>query len=237
MNQTRTGKGTVVKKKRSNRSIIFALVIIAAILGISIYAVIQNSLAPLATREDKSVFTPKDNVVIDATTFNGNIKVQPSTGSQIEVIYQVSAPNGYLKDILTSANETANGNVTTIKASAAIQINNGVAYTANLVVNVPTSSTYNLTLTTHNGNVNVQVDKSREIGAITDNGNININLPQNTLFQVTASVANGKISHQGIAMTANPDSTTRLLGTTAAGAGSLVMTFMSGNGDITIAYQ
>jgi DUF4097 and DUF4098 domain-containing protein YvlB len=80
------------------------------------------------------------------------------------------------------------------------------------------------------------VDKSHEIGAITDNGNINVNLPQNTQFQATASVANGKISHQGIAMDANPDSTTRLKGTTTSGAGSLTMTFMSGNGDITLGY-
>jgi DUF4097 and DUF4098 domain-containing protein YvlB len=225
-----------VRKKRSKKGIIFALVIIAAIVSICLYAVIQNAFTPLAQREDKSVFTPKDNVVIQATTFNGNIKVQPSTGSQIEVIYQVSAPNGYLKDIITSANDTANGNVTTINADAAIQVNNGVLYTANLVINVPTSSTYNLTLTTHNGNVAVQVDKTREIGAITDNGNINVNLPQNTQFQVTASVANGQISHQGIAMTANPDSTTRLKGTTTSGAGSLTMTFMSGNGDITLGY-
>jgi hypothetical protein len=83
---------------------IFALVIIAAILSICLYAVIQNAFTPPATREDKSVFTPKDNVVIQATTFSGNIKVQPTTGSQIELIYQVSAPNGYLKDVITSAN-------------------------------------------------------------------------------------------------------------------------------------
>jgi DUF4097 and DUF4098 domain-containing protein YvlB len=215
---------------------IFAVVIIAAILSIVLYAVIQNAFTPPATREDKSVFTPKDNVVIQATTFSGNIKVQPTTGSQIEVIYQLSAPNGYLKDIKTSANETVSDHVITINTGAAIEVNNGVLYTANLVIKVPTSSTYNLTLTTHNGNVAVQVDKSREIGAITDNGNINVNLPQNTQFQVTASVANGKISHQGIAMDANPDSATRLKGTTISGAVSLTMTFMSGNGDITLGY-
>lgn len=236
MNQTPGLDRVTVRKKRSNRNIILALVIIAAIVGISIYAVISNSLAPPSTREDKSVFTPKDNVVIQATTFSGNIKVQPYTGSQIEVIYQVSAPNGYLNDVTTLAKETANGSSTTINAAAALQINNGVAYTANLVINVPRTSIYNLTLTTHNGNVNVQVDKSREIGAITDNGNIYVNLPQNTKFQVTASVANGKISHQGITMTANPDSATRLLGNTVGGLGNLTMTFMSGNGDITLGY-
>jgi DUF4097 and DUF4098 domain-containing protein YvlB len=223
--------------KRATKNIIFALVIVAGIIGICLFAVIQNALAPPQTREDRAYFTPKENVVIDATTFSGNIKIQPSLGSQIEVIYQLSAPNGYLQDIKTSANESTRDNLTTIKASAALQVNNGVAYTANLVINVPSVSTYNLTLTTHNGNVDVQVDKSREIGAITDSGNINVNLPQSTQFKVTASVANGKISHQGIEMDANPDSATKLKGSTVGGAGALIMTFMSGNGDITIAYQ
>jgi DUF4097 and DUF4098 domain-containing protein YvlB len=225
-----------VRKKRSTKNIIFALVIIAVIVSICLYAVIQNALAPPATREDKSLFTPKENVVIQATTFSGNIKIQPTTGSQIEVTYQVSAPNGFLNDIKTSANQTNSDNLTTIVASAALQIDQGVTYTANLIVNVPSNSNYNLTLTTHNGNVNVQVDKSSEIGVITDNGNIQVSVPQNTQFQATASVANGKISHQGITMDANPDSTSRLKGTTTGGAGNLVMTLMSGNGDITLSY-
>ena len=225
------------KKARAKRNIIFALVIIAAIVSVCLYAVIQNAFAPLATREDKSVFTPKGTVVISASTFSGNVEIQPTTGSQIEVTYKVSAPNGFLKDIKTSANQTTSGDVTTITANAAIQINQGVAYTANVVISVPTASTYNLTLTTHNGKIDVQVEKSREIGAITDNGNIKINVPQGTLFQATASVANGKISHQGITMNASPDSTSRLKGTTQGGAGNLVMTLMSGNGDITLAYQ
>jgi DUF4097 and DUF4098 domain-containing protein YvlB len=224
-----------LRKKRSNKSIIFALVIIAAIVGISLYAIIQNSLAPPATREDKSVFTPKQNVLIDASTFSGNIEVQPTVGSQIEVTYQLSAPNGFLNDIKTSSNQSDNGDLTTITTRAAIQINQGVAYTANIVIKVPSTSTYNLTLTTHNGNINVQAEKSREIGAITDNGNINVSVPKDTLFQATASVANGKISHQGIEIT-GLDSTTRLKGNTVNGAGSLVMTLMSGNGDITLAY-
>jgi hypothetical protein len=222
--------------KRATKNIIFALVVIAAIVGICLFAVIQNALAPLAQREDKSMFTPTQNVVIQASTFSGNIVIQPTSGSQIEVTYQVSAPNGFLNDVKTSANGTASGNLTTITANAALQANQGVAYTANLIVNVPRSSTYNLTLTTHSGNINVQVDKSSEIGAITDNGQINVGVPQDTLFQVTASVANGKISHQGITMDANPDSQTRLKGTTVGGEGSLVMTLMSGNGDITLAY-
>lgn len=206
-------------------------------MGVCTYAVIQNALAPLAQREDQSEFAAKENVVIKASTFNGNIIIQPTTGNQIVVNYQVSAPNGFLNDIKTSVNETKDDNLTTIITSAAIQVNNGVAYKANLVINVPTTSTYNLTLTTHNGNVDVQVQKSGEIGVITDNGNIKVNVPRETLFQVVASVANGKISHQGINMDASPDLATRLKGATVGGQGSLVMTLMSGNGDITISYQ
>ncbi len=223
-------------KKKAKRNIIFALVVIAAIIGVCLFAVIQNALTPPATREDKSVFTPKENVIIQATTFSGNIEIQPTSGSQIEVTYQVSAPNGYLNDVKTSANQTVNGDLLTIDTNAALQINQGVTYTTNLIISLPSTSTYNLTLTTHNGNVNVQTDKTSEIGVITDNGNIQVSLPQDTLFQVTASVANGKITHQGITMDADPDSTTRLKGTTTGGEGNLVMTLMSGNGNITIAY-
>jgi hypothetical protein len=226
-----------VKQKKAKRNIIFALVIIAAIISVCLYAVIQNALAPLAQREDKSVFTPKQNVVIQASTFSGDIKIQPTAGSQIEVIYQVSAPNGFLSDIKTSANQTTSDNLTTIVTSAVLQINQGVTYTASIIINVPTTGTYNFSLTTHSGNVDVQAEKANEIGVITDSGYININLPESTPFQVTASVANGKISHQGIAMDANPDSETRLKGTTTGGEGNLVMTLMSGNGDVTIAYK
>ena len=144
------------KLKRSTKSIIFALVLIAAILTVCAFAVIQNAMAPLEQREDKTAYTPKENVVIQASTFNGDIEIQSTTGSQIEVIYNVTAPNGHLKDIKTYTNETKSDNLTTIVTSAALQINQGVNYKASLIVNLPNNSKYNLTLTTPNGNIDIQ---------------------------------------------------------------------------------
>ena len=224
------------KMKRSTKSIIFALVLIAAILTVCAFAVIQNAMAPLEQREDKTVYTPKENVVIQASTFNGDIEIRSTTGSQIEVMYNVTAPNGYLKDIKTSTNETKSDNVTTIVTSAALQINQGVNYKASLIVNLPNNSRYNLTLTTPNGNINIQGSNSNEINAITGNGNVNISLTQNTLFQVTATTVNGNITHQGIPLDADTETTTRLKGATSDGEGNLTMALMSGNGNIAIEY-
>ncbi len=222
--------------KRSTKNIILALVVIAVVIGVCVAAVIYNALAPPEQREDTSYFTPKDTVVIKASTFNGDIDVQPTEGSQIIVTYRAQAPYGYLKDIQTLAKETLNGSVTTIVAVASCPVNVAVDYHASLIIKLPKSATYNLTLTTSSGNVNVQTDKVHEVGVITDKGDVTVSLPQNTQFQVTASVANGVISHQGITLEASTDSATRLKGTTMGGEGSLVMTLMSGYGDVTIKY-
>ncbi len=222
--------------KRSTKNIILALVVIAAIIGVCAAAAVHNALAPPEQREDTSYFTPNENVSIKAFTFNGDIQVQPTEGSQIIVTYQAQAPYGYLKDIKTSAEQTVNGSLTTIVAAASCPINVDVEYHASLIIKLPKSATYNLTLTTNSGDVNVQTDKAREVGVITDNGDVTVNLPQNTQFAVTASVANGAISHQGITLNASVDSATRLKGTTTTGEGNLVMTLMSGYGDVTIKY-
>ena len=222
--------------KRSTKSIIFALVLIAAIVTVCVFAVIQNAMAPMEQREDKTVYTPKENVVIQAATFNGDIEIHSTTDNKIEVMYNVTAPNGYLKDIKTATNETKNDNVTTIITSAELQVNQGVNYKASLIVNLPSNSRYNLTLTTPNGNIDTQGSNSNEINAITGNGNVNIGLTQNTLFQVTATTVNGHITHQGITLDTDTDTTTRLKGATSAGEGNLTLSLMSGNGNIAIEY-
>ncbi|NLF87630.1 DUF4097 domain-containing protein [Candidatus Bathyarchaeota archaeon] len=222
--------------KRSTKNIILALVVIAGVIGVSVAAAIHNALAPPEQREDTSYFTPNENVAIKAFTFNGDIQVEPIEGSQIIVTYQAQAPYGYLKDIQTSAKETVNGSLTTIVAAASRPTNVDVEYHASLIIKLPKSATYNLTLTTSSGDVNIQTDKAREVGVITDNGDVTVSLPQSTQFQVTASVANGVISHQGITLDTSVDSATRLKGATATGESNLVMTLMSGYGDITIKY-
>jgi DUF4097 and DUF4098 domain-containing protein YvlB len=222
--------------KRSKRNIILAIVVIVAIIGVCAASILHNVLAPPEQREDTSYFTPNENVAIKAFTFNGDIVVQPTEGSQIIVTYQAQAPYGYLKDIQTSAQETQNGSLTTIVAAASCPVNVDIEYHASLIIKLPKSATYNLTLTTNSGDVNVQAQKAREVGVITDNGDVTVNLPQSTQFQVTASVANGEISHQGITLDASTDSATRLKGATATGEGNLVLTLMSSYGNVTIKY-
>lgn len=134
--------------KRQTKSILFAVVVIAAVLSVSIYAVVYHATAPLAQRQDKTTYTPRQNVVIQAGTFNGNIEIHSTTGSQIEVIYNVIAAEGYLNDIKTYTNETKTDNTTTITTSAMLQTNQASNYKADLILNLPNTSTYNLTLNT-----------------------------------------------------------------------------------------
>lgn len=222
--------------KRSTRSMLIAVIIIIALVTVCVAAVIYNANAPLATRQDKTVYTPQGNVKIQAVTFNGNIEVHPSTSNQIEVIYDIKASNGYLNDIKTTSNETKTENLTTIITKATLQVNQASQYEASLVINVPASGNYNLTLTTSNGDVNVQVGNCAEIVAMTYNGDVNVGLPQGTLFTVAASVGNGNITHQGIALDTSNETATRLKGVTTGGEGSLELALNSGNGNIAIQY-
>ncbi|MCW4028698.1 MAG: hypothetical protein NWE92_03525 [Candidatus Bathyarchaeota archaeon] len=243
-------------RKRSNRSIIFALVVIATLLSVCAYAFWYHANAPLAQREDKTVYTPLENVKIDAATFNGDIEIQVTSGNQIEIIYTITAPDGYLSDVTTSTNENKTDNLTTLTATSLLLSSDSTNYKANLLIKVPNTNKYNLTLTTANGNIikpqlndttvvattnkgNIDIKDggASEIDAMTLNGNINIGLMQNTLFQVAASVGNGKITHQGISLDTSTDTATRLMGTTTGGKGNLTLALVSGNGDITVEYS
>ena len=69
---------------------------------------------------------------------------------------------------------------------------------------------------------------------MTLNGNIKIGLTQGTLFNVTASVGNGNITHQGIQLNASTETATRLKGATSGGDGKLNLSLISGNGNVAI---
>lgn len=241
--------------KRQTKSILFAVIVIAAILSVSLYAVVYHAMSPFAQRQDKTMYTPKQNVVIQAGTFNGNIEIHSTTGSQIEVIYNVTAQEGYLNDIKTFTNESKTDSTTTITTSAMLQTNHASNYKADLILNLPNTSIYNLTLntlngniikpqindakvaaSTSNGNIDIKDGGATEIDAMAVNGNVKISLTQGTLFQVAASVGNGHITHQGITLDADPDSATRLKGATLGGEGKLSLALNSGNGNIAIEY-
>jgi len=212
----------------------------------------------LDRRQDTTQYTPTQNVVIHATTFNGNIEIQPTTDSKINVTYIIKTPQGHLYDVKINNNQTKDENqTTTITTSAQNQVDPANAqYTADLILLLPQTSQYNLTLVTSNGNIikprlndarvaastmngDITItdgDNCANIDATCMNGNIKITLAKDTLFQVVASVGNGNIDHQGIPMNSTIQSATRLKGATSAGNGTLNMALMTTNGNIKLEY-
>jgi DUF4097 and DUF4098 domain-containing protein YvlB len=234
-------------------------IVIVIIISVAI-VVLQSGLLytpiPIEQREDKTAYTPGLDVVIEASTFSGNIEIQPATGSQIEVIYTIRAPRGELYDIKTQTNESKNGTQTTLITSAQDSAHNSANHAADLLIKLPISNRYNLTLitgngditkpqlndvkvaaSTTNGNINIEDDDGcASIEAVSMNGNVQISLAKDTLFEVAASVGKGNIEYRGIAIDAEVQSATRLKGVTSAGEGTLELALMSANGNITIEY-
>jgi DUF4097 and DUF4098 domain-containing protein YvlB len=240
---------------KSSAKIAIVIVIILAVAVIVLESGLLYTPAPVEQREDKTAYTPSLSVAIQATTFNGNIEIQTTTGSQIEIVYTIKAPSGQLHDIKTQTNETKTENQTTLITSAQESAYTSADHAANLLIKLPTTSQYNLTLltgkgdiikpqlndikvaaSTANGNINIEDGSCASIEAVSMNGNVRIGLAKETLFQVAASVGNGHIVYEGIAMNATIQSETRLKGATSAGMGTLELTLMSANGNITIEY-
>ncbi len=208
-------------------------------------------------KEDTTYYAPLQTVVLQASTFNGNINIEPSLGTKIEVIYNITAPQGHLDQVKVTNKETKTERITSLLTSAQnIGALSSPDYTADLTLKLPTSSDYNLTLLTSNGNIikpelnGVKVAASTLKGDITlsvgadcqsidatcMNGNITIRLAQGTQFKVVASVGNGNINYPGIPLDTSVQSATRLKGATVGGEGDLVVSLMTGNGNIDLIY-
>ncbi len=234
------------------------IVATAFIVAVGFYALMNSGLAPIETRQDKTTKAATQNVEVHATTFNGNIEIQPATDGEIEVIYNVEAPIGHISEITTSTTNQTQEAETLITAKAEIA-NAGntlkVNYKANILIKLPTSSRYNLTLETSNGNIikpqlndnvlvaktdngniNIEDENCTLIDASSDNGKVSVSLAEGTLFHVDAVTGNGHVSYQGIAMNTSIQTDTHLVGYTTAGAGNLELTLSSANGDVTIQY-
>jgi DUF4097 and DUF4098 domain-containing protein YvlB len=240
----------------SSKIVVVVSVIVTIVVIISAYTFFFGAFAPLEQRQDKTLNIATQNVEIQATTFNGDIIIETSTSNQIEVTYDVQAPQGHLNEITTSTtNQTINGN-TRIVAETKIE-NNGVKvnFRSTITLKLPSSSQYNLTLNTLNGNIvkpllndtnvaattengyiDIKDDNANSIVASNQNGNVNIKLVKNTLFQVDANTANGHVTYQGIAMNTSIQTTTHLKGNTTNGLGHLDLTLSSANGNVTIEY-
>jgi len=204
-----------------------------------------------------TTYIPLQTVVIEASTFNGNIDVQPTSGTQIEVTYDITAPQGRLDQVEITNNETKTESVTSLITFAQnLGDSSSADYSADLTLKLPTSCSYNLTLLTSNGDIvkphldgakvaasalNGDItlfdgDDCRSIDATCMNGNIKIHLTQDTLFSVVASVGSGEIDYQGIPLDTSVQRQTRLKGETSSGEGNLTVQLMTGTGNIILNY-
>jgi DUF4097 and DUF4098 domain-containing protein YvlB len=236
--------------------IVVAAVAVIAIFGA--YIVFSGAFAPLEQKEDKVLLDSTQNVDIQATTFNGDIVIQQSTGNHIEVIYNIETPKGQINEITTTTtNQTQDAN-SKIVAEAKIANSNGqirVNYRATITIKVPSTSQCNLTLTTLNGNIikpqlndktivastnngriDIKDDNATAVTATSLNGNVKISLVQGTLFEVDAVSSNGHVTYQDIALHTSVQTTNHLSGATTAGPGNLNLTLSSANGDVTVEY-
>ena len=239
--------------------IIVAVTIIAvAVVIVGAFTFLNAAFAPLERRQDTSTNIATQNVEIQATTFNGNIEIQLSSVNALEIIYNVEAPKGHLNEIETATiNQTKNQD-NLILAAAQIRNSNGelrVNYRADILIKLPNTSKYNLTLQTQNGNiikpllndikvtastangkVDIKDDNCTTITASSQNGNVKISLVQGTLFSVEATTGNGNVSYQGIALNTTTQTSTHLSGNTSNGKGNLNLALSTANGNITIEY-
>ena len=81
---------------------IASVIIVLVVVTFGAYVFLNNALAPLEERQVNSTKIATKYVDIQATTFNGNIEIQSSASSQIEVIYNIQAPVGHLNEIATT---------------------------------------------------------------------------------------------------------------------------------------
>jgi hypothetical protein len=164
--------------EQQTKIIITVAIILAAVLVISAYVFLNSALKPLDQREDKTSNAGAKNVEIQATTFNGDIQIQTSTNKDIEVTYNVETPKGHLNDIVTATtNETEDQNNLILVAEAKlVNLNQGltVNYRANIMIKLPNTGQYNLSLHTLNGNIVKPQVNDIIVVANTDNGNIDI---------------------------------------------------------------
>ena len=256
-NQSLTDERYEKTKLYTKITIVVAVITTIAVI-ISAYSFVNNVLAPLDQREDKTTNAATQNIEIEATTFNGNIEIQSSTSDRIEVTYNIEAPKGHINEITTATtNQTQNENTIIIAEAKIVNTNNDlkVNYRANILIKLPNTSQYNLTLHTLNGNIikpqlndttivaatnngyiDIKDDNCTTINASSLNGNVKISLAEGTLFHVDANTANGYVSYQGIAMNTSIQTTTHLNGNTTGGSGNLNLTLTTANGNITIEY-
>jgi DUF4097 and DUF4098 domain-containing protein YvlB len=242
----------------NNSKIITGGLVVIAILAVLLMSGCTYEMGTVEHRQDKTVHDAAENIDLTVTTFNGNIEILESPEYDIEVTYNISAPEGHLQHIVTGTNGSRDGNTLKLTAEAKLSDTNEklpINHGCDIIVKVPKNSTYNLNIMTSNGNVKVpQLNGSKMIidtsngnidvvagnystvNLATSNGNIDVKLLSGTQFFVDASTSNGRIERGSIQMQADKDSRTSLIGSTASGRGNLHMVLQTSNGNIDLSY-
>jgi hypothetical protein len=163
-----------------------------------------------------TIMVPKDSTyVLHLNTLNGDVSVAPLRGNSA----YMSSMNG---DVILKGGrydvvrmETFNGQV---EASGPFEATN-------------------TTLITRNGRIEVDtLQTSGTLYADTWNGRIDVTLPRDTLFTVDARTLNGRVNHNSLQFNTTVDKNAELKGYTAGGAGNLMVTLRTANGEIDIGY-
>ena len=95
----------------SSKIAILAAVIVAIVVIFFAYTFLLGAFAQLENKQVERTIIATQNVEIQATTFNGDISFGTSTSNQIEVTYDLQAPQGHMNEITTSTtNQTKNDN-------------------------------------------------------------------------------------------------------------------------------
>ena len=127
------------------------------------------------------------NVEIQAATFNGDIEIQTTDNSLIEVTYMLEAPEGHINQLTVDTTNQTQGESGLIVAEAKIKDSTEIKvnYKASIVIKLPNNSQYNLTLNTLNGNIIKPLLDDITVVATTNNGRIEIK--ENNATSITAS--------------------------------------------------
>ncbi|MCD1294647.1 hypothetical protein CUJ83_06495 [Methanocella sp. CWC-04] len=130
---------------------------------------------PTDYREDAGSHAVADNVTIDVYTFNGNVELMETNGSNIDVKVKIRAPEGRLDEIdsdirFTGTNDTLNLNVEVNKDFTGLT----GRYGADVYVYMPENAMYELNLMTSNGRITVGEFNGSSLVAGTSNGAVDI---------------------------------------------------------------
>jgi DUF4097 and DUF4098 domain-containing protein YvlB len=185
------------------------LVVIFVVVGMLWLANEVGHSLTIEHRQDNSSHVGAGKINIDLNDFNGNINVVESETNTVEVIYDVYASQGHLDDVVTDTTYVMDGDTLKVTSESKqknteifgnIHIGHYVSPGADVVVNVPRDSQYQLDLATSYGDMTVTALNGSTMTLNSDYGDIVIN--GGRFENIDASTDLGQIKAQYDANTA-----------------------------------